>query len=82
MSFELYQDVALTRDIPEHRLRKGDLATLIDTMPHPASGEPGCTLEVFNAIGESIAIITVPESAITALCADEILCVRSLTHAS
>jgi hypothetical protein len=59
----------------------GDLATLIDTMPHPASGEPGCTLEVFNAIGESIAIITVPESAITALCADEILCVRPLTHA-
>jgi hypothetical protein len=27
---ELYQDVALARDIPEHRLKVDDIATLID----------------------------------------------------
>jgi hypothetical protein len=82
MSLELYQEVALTRDIPEHRLRKGDLATLIEVVPHPLSGEPGCILEIFNAIGESIAVITVPEPAITALCANTILNARPLPQAS
>jgi Domain of unknown function (DUF4926) len=82
MSLELYQEVALTHDLPEHHLYKGDIVTLIDTVPHPSNGEQGCILEVFNAIGETIAIITVPESAITPLRADEILTVRSLPQAS
>jgi hypothetical protein len=58
MPLELYQEVALTRDLPEHQLRKGDIVTLIDRIPHPSAGEPGCVLEVLNAIGESIAIIS------------------------
>jgi Domain of unknown function (DUF4926) len=82
MPLELYQEVALTRDLPEHQLRKGDIVTLIDRIPHPSAGEPGCVLEVLNAIGESIAIITVPESAIAPLRADEILTVRPLPQAS
>ena len=75
---ELYQDVALTRDIPEHHLKIGDVATLIDYVPHPADGEAGCMLEVFNAKGESIAVVAIPVSAIEPLRADEILTVRSL----
>jgi hypothetical protein len=30
MKFELFREVALTRDFPEHQLRAGDLATLVD----------------------------------------------------
>jgi hypothetical protein len=82
MSLELYQEVALTLDLPEHQLCKGDIVTLIEKIPHPANGEPGCILEVCNAIGETIAIITVPESAIAPLRADEILTVRSIPQAS
>jgi Domain of unknown function (DUF4926) len=82
MTLELYQEVALTRDLPEYQLRQGDIVTLIDKVPHPTAGEPGCILEVFNAIGDSIAIITVPESTIAALRADEILTVRPLPQAS
>lgn len=79
---ELYQDVALTRDIPEHHLKIGDVATLIDYIPHPTDGEEGCVVEVFNAKGESIAVVAVPVSAVEALRSDEILTVRALEPVS
>lgn len=79
---ELYQDVALTRDIPEHHLKIGDVATLIDYVPYPTDGEEGCVVEVFNVKGESIAVVAVPVSAIEALRSDEILTVRALEPVS
>ncbi len=78
MTLELYGEVALTRDLPEYGLKTGDIATLIDFVSHPNGGEEGCVLEVFNAVGESLAVITVPNSAVESLRADEILTVRSL----
>ncbi len=81
MTIELYQDVALTRDLPEYRLRAGDIVTVVDFIPHPAGGEEGCVLEVFNAVGESLSVITAPISAVEALRSDEILTVRSFPKA-
>ena len=78
MKFELFREVALTRDFPEHQLRAGDLATLVDLVPHPSGGENGCVLEVFNAVGKTIAVITAPLFAIEPLGPNEILTVRSL----
>jgi len=78
MKFELFREVALTRDFPEHQLRAGDLATLVDFVPHPSGGENGCVLEIFNAVGKTIAVITAPLSAIEPLGPGEILSVRSL----
>ncbi len=78
MNFELYQRVALKHDLPEYELKKGDVATLIDFVPHPANGEEGCVLEVFSATGESIAVVIVPISDIKPLRKDEVLSVRSL----
>ncbi|WP_013325678.1 DUF4926 domain-containing protein [Gloeothece verrucosa] len=75
---ELYQRVSLNRDFPEHNLKKGDIATLVDLVPHPTDGEDGYVLEVFNAIGESINVIIVPLSTVKPLKPDEILSVRSL----
>jgi Domain of unknown function (DUF4926) len=82
MTMELYQEVALTRDLPEYGLRAGDVATLVDFAPHPSDGEEGCVLEVFNAIGESFAVIAVPISVVEVLRSDEILTVRPLAKAS
>jgi hypothetical protein len=82
MTLELYQEVALNCDVPEYQLRVGDIATLIDFVAHPTGGEEGCILEVFNAVGQSIAVVAVPVSAIEALRADKILTVRSLAQAS
>lgn len=81
MSMPLYQRVALKRDVPEHNLRRGDVAVLVDYVPHPGKGEQGCVLEVFNALGESIAVVAVPEADIEGLRADEVLAVRTLPRA-
>lgn len=75
---ELYQRVSLNQNFPEYHLKKGDIATLIDTVPHPTGGEEGYVLEIFNAVGESINVVIVPCSAVKPLKQDEILTVRSL----
>lgn len=82
MALQLYQEVALTCDLPNHQLQAGDIATLVDFVPHPNDGEGGCVIEVFNAIGESIAVVAVPTSAVESLRADEILTVRAIPQAS
>ncbi|MBW4477878.1 MAG: DUF4926 domain-containing protein [Tolypothrix brevis GSE-NOS-MK-07-07A] len=78
MNFELYERVALNRDLNEYQLKKGDVATLIDFVPHPSNGEQGCVLEVFSATGKSIAVVIVPITDIKPLKNHEILSVRSL----
>jgi hypothetical protein len=59
MALELYQEVALTRDLPEYDLKAGDVAMLVDRVSHPNEGEEGYVLEIFNAVGESIKVIAV-----------------------
>ena len=77
MKCELYKDVVLRRDVPEERLKRGDIVKLVEH--HVArDGEDGYSAEVFNAIGDTLAVITVPESALEPLREDEVCCVRSL----
>ena len=78
MRLELYQEVALTRDESTANLRAGDVATLLEYVSHPAGGEEGAVLEVFNALGESIAVVTVPATSIAPLRADQIRAVRTV----
>ena len=79
---EMYKEVALTKDIPAENLRQGDVATLIDRVPHPSGGEEGAVLELFNAVGESIAVVIVPLSAVAPLRADQVPAVRTLLSAA
>ena len=81
MKLELYKEVALLRTIPGTQLRAGDVAVLVEIVPHPAGGEDGALLEVFNAIGESIAIVTVPCSVVAPLRSDQVPAVRVLAAA-
>lgn len=81
MKLALYQRVALTVDKPNIGLKKGDVAMLTDSVPHPSGGEGGYVLEVFNALGESIAVVTVKESHVEPLQEDEVLAVRHLAKA-
>ena len=80
MKYKLFQQVALARDIPETRLRAGDLATIVDCHAAPG-GETGYSIEIFNAVGDTIAVTVVPESFLQELTASEILHVRSLAQA-
>ena len=75
---ELYQRIVVTRDIPTENLKRGDVAWVIDYLTHPTGGEDGAILEVYNALGESISVATVPVSAIDLLRADQVLAVRTL----
>lgn len=77
MKIELFKRVALKIDIPDEGLRRGDLATIVDYLP-AKDGEDGYALEVFNAIGESITVIMVPESAVEPLTGDKVPSVRPL----
>jgi hypothetical protein len=76
LTLTLYEHVTLSRDLPEEGLFRGDVAVLVDFIEHPTGGEPGVILEVFNALGESIAVITVPRSAVEPLRAEHIPSVR------
>jgi hypothetical protein len=81
MPLELYQEVALVRDIPGENLKAGDVAVLVDYVAHPKGGEQGAVLEIFNAVGESIAVVTVPVSAIAPLTSEQVPAVRPLSAA-
>lgn len=77
MTYKLFEEVILLEDMPGKGLKKGDVATIVEH--HTVSdGEDGYTLEVFNALGDTIAVVTVSESAIEQLTEKEIFSVRSL----
>jgi hypothetical protein len=78
---ELYKEVALLRDVPEHGLRAGDVATLVDFAPSKDGTERGAVLEVFDAVGNTIAVVIVPDTDVEPLHAGEVLSVRTLAKA-
>ena len=80
MKYEVLAEVVLTKDIPEKGLKRSDVATVVEH--HPVSdGEDGYSLEVSNVLGDTIAVLTVPESALEPLTVDEIFSVRSVAAA-
>jgi hypothetical protein len=73
---ELYKEVVVNRDIPQQHLKKGDTGMYIDYMEDPNGGEAGAILEIFNAVGDSIRIATVPISAIEPIRPEHVPSVR------
>ena len=82
MTFQLFSRISLAEDLPEYGLRKGDLATIVDRHEGIPGQETGYSLEVFNAPGETIAVVVAEESKILPVHADEILQVRRLENVS
>jgi hypothetical protein len=78
MKQALYKDAVVTRNLPEHRLKRGDIVKLVDHHVAPDSTE-GYSIEVFNAVGDTIAVTAVPATALEPLREDEILCARSVS---
>ena len=77
MTLALYSVAVLTRDVSEHRLKRGDIVKLVDHHVAPA-GTRGYSIEVFNAVGDTIAVTAVSNTALEPLREDEILCARSI----
>ena len=82
MKFEMFSRVALKTDVPENGLRRGDVATIVEHHQGRPGQEPGYSLEVFNAVGDTVAVITLRESQIESLSANGILHVRPLATAA
>jgi hypothetical protein len=80
MRFNLFDEIVLNKDIPGKNLKRGDVATIVEYHP-VTNGEDGYSLEIFNVLGDTIAVVTVPESAIHPLTEDEVFSVRSLVAA-
>lgn len=76
MAYELFTRVSLADDFPEYGLHKGDLATIVERHEGEKGQETGYSLEVFNAVGETITVLVVEESKITPVHENEILHVR------
>ena len=63
--FKPYQDVVLLRDIPEEGLCAGDVGTMVDR--HDAPGrETGYSVEFFDMLGNTVAVVILPASALRA----------------
>ncbi len=77
MKYELFSRVALAEDFPKESLRRGDIGTVVEYYRGRPDQEAGYELEVFNAVGETIVVVTVRESQIESLRRDEVLSVRS-----
>jgi len=77
MKYPLFTRVALAEDLPKQNLRRGDLATIVEYYEGSPGQESGYELEVFNAVGDTFAVVTARESQIESLRNDELLSVRS-----
>ena len=64
MPFDLYSDVILTRDIAEPGLRTGDVGTVVERHVVSAVAEEGYSIEFFDMTGNTVAVVTVPASAL------------------
>ena len=66
--------VALTRGIPDYKLKIGDIGTVV----HRYKEEIAFEVEFVNAEGETIAVLTLDRDSIRPITGKEILHVRSL----
>lgn len=59
MDFKLYSAVVLVRDMPEEKLRAGDVGTVVERHTVP-NREAGYSVECFDMLGNTIAVVTLP----------------------
>ena len=81
MNRELYQDVILTVDVPEHGLCAGDVGTLVERHAVPGK-EEGCSVEFFDMTGQTVAVITLPCSQVRVPTPADRPSIRTLSGAS
>ena len=82
MAYKLFTRVTLGEDYPGYGLYKGDLATIVEKHEGKPDQEMGYSLEVFNAVGETITVLVMEESKINPVKGNEILHVRRFEKAA
>jgi hypothetical protein len=64
MPFELYGEMILTRGVAEHGLRAGDVGTVVERHAVRGVPEEGYAVEFFDMTGNTVAVATLPASAL------------------
>ena len=75
MAFDLFQDVILTRDVPQQGLCAGDVGTVVERHVVPGE-EDGYSVEFFDMTGRTISIAVLRGSDLRAPNAADIPAVR------
>jgi hypothetical protein len=78
MKYPLFSEMALSLDLPGLGLRRGDVVRIIGDHPFP-DDRSGYSVEVCNAVGDTVAVIVLEEAVLEPLESDEIFTVRRMT---
>ena len=77
MTFEMFQDVILTADLPEQGLCTGDVGTVVEHHTPPGEGD-GYSIEFFDMTGRTIALVAIAADQLRAPSATDFPSVRQL----
>jgi hypothetical protein len=72
MTFELLDTVVLSRDLPEHGLRVGDVGAVVEVY-----ADTDFEVEFVRASGETKALVALTSSDLRSLAANDMLAVRA-----
>jgi hypothetical protein len=61
MAIKMYERAILTVDLPADGLRSGDVGTVVERHEAPGVGV-GYSVEFFDMTGQTVAVVTAPES--------------------
>jgi hypothetical protein len=75
---EPFQRVVLTKDLPEERLRAGDVGVVVERYPGRGNVPEGYELEFLAPTGETIAVASVPATSVREATDHEVLSAREL----
>ena len=79
---ELYKDAILTVDLPDDGLRAGDVGMVVERHQVPGVVEAGYSVEFFDMIGHTVAVVTVPASSLRAPTSADLPAARELAKMS
>lgn len=75
MTFKALDTVVLTRDLPEHGLRVGDLGAVVEIYP-----PDGLDVEFVTASGRTTALVTLKSTDVRPISDSDLVAVRSLSR--
>ena len=80
MAIRLYEDAILTVDLPKEGLCAGDVGTVVEHHVVSGAREEGYSIEFFDMTGKTVAVVTVPASAVRSPTTADRPSVRVLAH--
>ena len=78
MSLGLFERAVLTQDLPEEDLRTGDVGVVVEHYSARGDTTEGYEVEFLSARGDTIAVVSIPATALRPVRDRELLAVRAI----